>query len=500
MRQSILCGASALALCASAGAGWSLTASEAWENWKSAAEAQGQTLTAESTEAGIGALTVRGVSFAAEIEETAVSGTLDEVVFTERDDGAVTITMSDSYPMSVAIRPEEGEDIDMDLAIAQDGLVMTAADADGGTQFTYAAPEMVVTVSDLSVDGEAVPFGMTATLTDVSGDYLADAGTEPDIASNFAAQSVAVELSAQDDSGPGTFDMTVTMADLSSTSSGTGSALFSMGDLPALLEEGFTTRGDVTFGATSFAVDFEDGDDTFRMTGSMDGGGVRVAMDSSALDYRTSYQGFEFTAEGSDIPFPQVSGALGELATQIDMPLAQTDEPRPFDLRVALEDLTLGEEIWSLFDPAGALPREPATLILDLAGRGRWLVDIMAEDTMGMMAGPPAEVSQLDIEAMRLSLAGAEFTGEGGFTIDNTTMAPNGMPATDGTASFRLTGGNQLLDTLVQMGLLPQEQAAMTRMMTGMVARPGDGPDELVSEITIRPDGTILANGAPLPF
>jgi hypothetical protein len=67
------------------------------------------------------------------------------------------------------------------------------------------------------------------------------------------------------------------------------------------------------------------------------------------------------------------------------------------------------------------------------------------------------------------------------------------MPA--GTINLMLVGGNGLLDTLVSMGLVPEDQAMGARMMLGLFARPGDGADTLVSEITFQEDGAILANG-----
>ena len=67
------------------------------------------------------------------------------------------------------------------------------------------------------------------------------------------------------------------------------------------------------------------------------------------------------------------------------------------------------------------------------------------------------------------------------------------MPA--GTVNLKLVGGNTLLDTLVGMGLIPEDQAMGARMMTGMFARPGDGEDTLVSTIEMKEDGSILANG-----
>ena len=69
------------------------------------------------------------------------------------------------------------------------------------------------------------------------------------------------------------------------------------------------------------------------------------------------------------------------------------------------------------------------------------------------------------------------------------------MPLPSGTLNLMLTGGNALLDTLVNMGLVPEDQAMGARMMLGMFARPGDGPDTLVSTIQVNEDGSVLANG-----
>ena len=54
----------------------------------------------------------------------------------------------------------------------------------------------------------------------------------------------------------------------------------------------------------------------------------------------------------------------------------------------------------------------------------------------------------------------AELTAQGNFTFDNsdlTTFA--GIPAPTGKIDVKATGVNALLDTLVAMGLVPQDQA-----------------------------------------
>ena len=69
------------------------------------------------------------------------------------------------------------------------------------------------------------------------------------------------------------------------------------------------------------------------------------------------------------------------------------------------------------------------------------------------------------------------------------------MPRPTGGIDLKLVGGNGLLDNLVNMGILPEQQSMGARMMMGIFARPGDGPDSLTSKIEINAAGQVLANG-----
>jgi hypothetical protein len=112
---------------------------------------------------------------------------------------------------------------------------------------------------------------------------------------------------------------------------------------------------------------------------------------------------------------------------------------------------------------------------------------------------PPAELNALTLNSLTVRLAGAELTGEGDFTFDNSDLESfGGMPAPLGAIDLRLVGGNGLLDKLVAMGLLPQDQASGARMMMGLFARPGEGDDTLVSRIEVNEEGQVLANGQRL--
>jgi Uncharacterized protein conserved in bacteria (DUF2125) len=68
------------------------------------------------------------------------------------------------------------------------------------------------------------------------------------------------------------------------------------------------------------------------------------------------------------------------------------------------------------------------------------------------------------------------------------------MPRPEGVIDISINGANALMDNLVAMGLIPEDQVMMARMMIGMFATPV-GEDMLTSKIEFTPEGGILANG-----
>lgn len=108
----------------------------------------------------------------------------------------------------------------------------------------------------------------------------------------------------------------------------------------------------------------------------------------------------------------------------------------------------------------------------------------------------PGELNALSVNALEVSVAGAELTGTGDFTFNNDDLETyDGMPAPSGEANLKLVGANTLLDTLISMGLVSDSDAMGARMMMGLLAVPGDGEDTLTSKIELTEDGQIKANG-----
>jgi len=199
------------------------------------------------------------------------------------------------------------------------------------------------------------------------------------------------------------------------------------------------------------------------------------------------------------IPFPELTAQIAQAGFGLAMPVAAADEESDMALNFALRGLEISDMIWGMVDPAGQLPRDPANIALDLTGSGRWFVDIFDPQVAENLTGLPGQVSAVQINDLEVSAAGAALTGEGAFTFDFTdfTTFP-GSPRPAGSVNLELVGINGLMDTLVSMGLLPQEQVMGARMMMGIFATPGEGEDTLKSELTVTDDGQVLANGQRL--
>jgi hypothetical protein len=271
-----------------------------------------------------------------------------------------------------------------------------------------------------------------------------------------------------------------------------------MANMAAALNAGFSMDSSMTFGAMSVDADVTDanGPTKIQMTGT--GGGFNVAMDKLRLDYGTALNGGKLVMSGAEIPFPQVEVAFAESGFNVLMPVTKSETPQDFRFLTKLVDLTVSEDVWGLFDPAGSLSRDPATVIVDLKGKGLWSQDIMDPEAQMDGMQPPGELHSLDLTQVLAKAAGAEVSAAGGLTFDNTDLETyGGLPRPDGKITVNIKGVNQLVDNLIAIGLLTEDDAMGFRMALGMFARPGAGPDELVSEVEFK-DGGVFANGMQL--
>ncbi|MFN4129622.1 MAG: DUF2125 domain-containing protein, partial [Paracoccaceae bacterium] len=137
--------------------------------------------------------------------------------------------------------------------------------------------------------------------------------------------------------------------------------------------------------------------------------------------------------------------------------------------------------------------------IIDPKGKVRLTTDLFDEAAMNALGeGAPGEIHALEVTELTVKFAGADLNGTGAMTFDNTDLTTfDGFPAPTGKIDLVIRGGNGLLDKLVAMGVIPQDQAMVTRMMIAMFAKPGEGPDVLNSSLEFRDKG-FFANGQRL--
>ncbi|NNL73257.1 MAG: DUF2125 domain-containing protein [Silicimonas sp.] len=261
-------------------------------------------------------------------------------------------------------------------------------------------------------------------------------------------------------------------------------------DPAAALRSGQRIEGRTSYGSMTFDVDAITPDGRFRSASAAGRSSGNLRFDRSG--FTMSMQSLDNSADiilppSAEIPFTELAYSIARSYFDIDIPFLPKDEPQPFRLAMAIEGVEMAEDIWSLFDPGKKIPRDALNLELDLDG-----TTVISEDPLAVDPGEmPFKEMRARLNAFSLNLAGAALTATG--EVEDTSQ--NGAPSGIGRLDMTLTGFNTLLETLIAMGYLTDEQAMPARMGLGLIARPGDAPDTLVSTIEALEDGTILANG-----
>ncbi len=490
------CGTLLAGLLCSSAAQADVTAAEVWQSWQDYYGRLGHTLSAGSEEASGNRLILRDVTGATTTPDASGSLTIPEVVMTE-EGGAVRVTLSPEFPLDLT-SDTDGEVSEMSMLFTQsDGVLMVTGDADRMT-YELTAPTLGVALTRMLVDGEPVEMTMEAAATDVSGRSVISLSGETDASQQFEAPSVTFRIAATDPEGGGTFTIDGSLADLAGSGTMKGPEGVDMADMAAALRAGLAIEGAFTYGAASASMDVQQEGETMNAVAAAREGRFDLAMTAGGLRYGAAGGPAQLALSGGQMPFP-VDVSLAETAFNLMMPLSKADEPAPFALETRLVDVAVNDEVWAMLDPMAQLPRDPATLILDIGGMAKLLVDVLDPALAEQAAAAPAELHALDLNELQLTFGGAELTGKGGFTFDNSDMVTfDGFPKPLGQVKLKLTGGNGLLDKLIAMGVIPEEQATGLRMMASLFANAGPGEDELNSTIEVREDGGLYANGQRL--
>ncbi|KAM3106657.1 DUF2125 domain-containing protein [Phormidesmis sp. 146-33] len=498
MIRALTCSSAiSLVLLATAGRA-DVTPQEVWASWQAMMTSAGQEMTVGNTADSGSTVEVTDVAVTYKDEMGgSTSVTFDKLVFADNGDGTVTVTLPDSYPLAMAFPDQAEGPGTLKLTISQPDATVIAGGSATETSYAMTAPTLTVTIAEVTDEtGKVLDTKGDLAMTEVTGSYrMTKSGETLGLESSFAAKSAVLNLSGTGNGEGGSGAIVVRFADLNGVTNGNFLGAEMMADMAAALNAGFSLDSSLDFGAMSMDVDVTEAGGQTKILATATEGGFNVAMDKTRLDYGTSLNGGKFTISGPEIPFPQLELAFAESAFSVLMPVTKSDGPQDFSYVTKLVDFTVSEDVWGLFDPAGSLSREPASVIVDVKGTGFWTKDIMDPEVQMDGMEPPGQLNSLDLTQVLAKAAGAEVSATGGLTFDNTDLATfGGVPRPDGKITINIKGVNQLVDNLIALGLLTDDDAMGFRIGLGMFARPGAGPDELVSEIEFK-EGGLFANG-----
>lgn len=449
-------------------------------------EAQGMEVTVGSRSKSGDLLRLEDVRYA--LDEGKVDGyiSLDWLNLLELPNGAVEISFPPTMIGSFVPRDEKGS---MGLTVRNTGLTYTVSGTPDARGYDIAGETLEVSVELLDGPPELETFDFTLALGSVSGSALLAGGPTGTVKTSLRSETARVvyDLKSDDGGAQSVSDINGLAIDYEGDqmSVATADQMFSgaQGFTSQIVLGPSSARGTVTVEGVSS-----------DMEGEVAGSSAVLAMGRGLVNYDVTARGIDYTVTTNAMPLPPIDVDMAEFGMRFAMPMGAPGTQAELAVRMTLRDLEVGEPLWAMIDPGKVLPRDPATLDINVVGEATSKIDFSSEDARRGMRSAPIDVSNLEIRDATIRAAGAELLAEGALTFNNAGPVP--IPIGKVMASLR--GANALMDNLAKIGLLRPEQALPARMMMGMFAVPGDGPDHVTSTVEFTADGRISANGIPL--
>ncbi|OIQ71388.1 high-affinity branched-chain amino acid transport ATP-binding protein LivF [mine drainage metagenome] len=360
-----------------------VTSDQLWTKWQSYASAHGATITAGSKQTVGDTTTLKDVTTTFALKnanaDVSMKAAIAEIDLRDLGDGTVKITSTSTINIDESITSAKGETTDISLKATQDGGSIIASGSEDDITYTSAANEVAVALDGLTVKGEDIPVDGTVTLSGLNAKQEMKTAADQSVTmtQEGTVDSIALVAKGKDTGNKGaSFEATGSFAKVAYSGSGTVPVTQATDDFAAMLVAGFTSNGKLTTGPSSFSANFKQDDKASAMTSSSDSTELTVSMDKSHLQYGVDSKGIALNIKDDKLPVPSIDLKLAESAFNLTMPIAKSDTPQDLALMTKLDGLSVNDEVWAMIDPTKALPRDPATLIVDLSGKGNWLFDL----------------------------------------------------------------------------------------------------------------------------
>lgn len=304
-----------------------LSAEDVWSSWKNMAEGYGQTVSGTERRQG-DRLTIGDLILSSTLPEGgAVTAELGELVFTERDDGAVEIAMPDSFPIEIGAVGSDSETVEMGMTVAQQGLSMVATGTPDEIAYDMAAPGLRMTLDSMRVDGEPVDATMDIALEELAAAYTVARGAATGVEGTVDVAATRFVLAAEDPAQGMAFDYQGAVREIRSTVSSSVPRGMQDASLGRLLSAGLTASGRVDHQGLDYAGTIRDGGDRTEIAARFGPGSVDYDLDRGGVLYDVRSENGQVSFAGADLPLPQVEIGFDDSSFRIEMPLVETRTP-----------------------------------------------------------------------------------------------------------------------------------------------------------------------------
>ncbi len=421
--------------------------------------------------------------------------------FIPQSDGSVRLNMAEDARWDLKFRDTDGERVEIDVAqINKDSFVIFDREGDE-IRSDYEWDSLRLDLLKVTNEGEEIgkdQLQFSLTLNDISGsnafhqsDFNVSNGS-----TKISAAWIDLNVAPKEEDFRASWRSSLNDIVLSSTSQTLDDA--SLKDLEKAMRLGMNSA--VTYrhgrGQTELRFSGEDGDAV--ISSSSDGGRTSVDLSKLGMNFLTEMSDWDISFMGSLFPM-SFDASLGALAYGMSLPIVASEEEQKLGLRIELEDISISDSVWDIFDPIRVFDRDLMTVKFDVSGLMRLLTDYTSfdvedADDIGAFQ-EAAEMNSLMIKSLMLSALGASAQVQGEFSFDNSDYNTfDGIPRPEGSVRLTMKGVNALLDKLSNSGLIGSEEVMGARMVMGMFTVPV-GRDELEAEFWIDGNGGVYANG-----
>lgn len=267
----------------------------------------------------------------------------------------------------------------IDVVIKAPGNETIISGAVGAMVYTITYPnlDILVTPDDLAEGSEPIRFGAT----NLTGSYqVTDEAGEGGYRYDLKATDMVMAMDMVEPmvhspvdgapSGSSRVKVDVTASDVTTQGEGQmmGAWANAASPLNAALNAGMTGQGTLTFASLRAVVDATENNSPVG-AGEFNSGPLALdfALDKDGLRYGAQGKGGSVTMTGRELPFP-VNYSVENVQAALSLPLMKSDTPQPFTFTYGFDGLTLGEGLWDQIDRSASLPRDPASVSVDLSG------------------------------------------------------------------------------------------------------------------------------------